>query len=381
MRKLLLFTLFCNAMLVVLSQEKYRLGPSAWESVHDSSFLVLTRAADPAVWEQPGPVLSRFFSATHPQQKVLLFTAKNQPVEVWSFPGLSDKKALVIGGMHGSELSSVEVARELIRQLQGGKKPYYNVLIIPVLFPDNANAAENSGAGRLQENTGRYSNEKTADPNRQMPFPGRPLLAQQPQDAMGREVEKEIRALLALIQAYKPHRLLSIHAIRDPRRAGVFADPRTDCDGLALGFDHDAELALLMAEHIQAFGGACPGNRLDSLPTALYYLDPEIAAPGQKQARSFQTASLKGKSRGVSMGTWCSTAVCHEDASLNRPAIRTLTMEFPGYYKPAEYKTVQEQQQCRRMIAVYAASIRHYFLHSFFVENESLVVGNGLAAN
>lgn len=240
--------------------------------------------------------------------------------------------------------------------------------MIPVLFPDNANTARNASASRRFDNTGRYTNEGTADPNRQLPMAGQPFLPQQPVDALDRSIENEMKAFLQLLQAFQPDRLLSIHAIRDPKRAGVFADPRTDCEGTALGFESDEELALLMAQHIQTFGGASPGNRLDTLPTALYYLDPAIAPAGQKQLRSYQSASLQGKSRGVSLGTWSSTAVCHEDRSLTRPAIRTLTMEFPGYLAPDEYNTPAEQQKTRRTVAVYAAAIRHYFLQPFFVE-------------
>lgn len=325
-------------------------------------------SASAAVWNRSGEVQIAFLGTTEPQKRTLLYTAKGQPVELWYFPGTSQKNALVIGGLHGSELSSVEVARQLIQQLAKGEKPYYNVVVIPVLFPDNANVARNSAKDRLRNNTGRYTSEAAADPNRQMPAAGKPFLSQQPVDAMEREIENEMKALLQLIQLVKPDRLLSIHAIRDPKRAGIFADPRTDCEGTALGFETDEDLALLMAEHIQAFGGSCLGNNLDDAPTALYYLDPAIAPAGQKQLRSFQLTSLQGKSRGVSLGTWSSTAVCHENVLLVRPAIRTFTMEFPGYLVPAEYKTVQEQQLYQRMVTVYAASIHRYFLQSFFVE-------------
>src|SRR5689334_1410187 len=56
---------------------------------------------------------------------------QNRNVEAWFFPGTSDHNALVIGGVHGSELSSVEVAKALIHQLQTGNDNYYNVIIIP----------------------------------------------------------------------------------------------------------------------------------------------------------------------------------------------------------------------------------------------------------
>jgi len=302
------------------------------------------------------------------QKKVLVYTKQNKPVELWFFPGTSNKKALVIGGMHGSELSSIEVANTLIAQLATGEIPFYNVLIIPSLFPDNAQTAACDTAARVLNNTGRYTGQQSADPNRQMPAPGQPFLIRKPLDAATREIETENQALLQLIQTYVPDRLISIHSIREHNKAGVFADPRTDCNGNALGFDTDQQLALLMACYIGSAGGISPGNNLDAAPTALYYLDPPIAPEGKKQVRSYQLQTRAGRGTGVSLGTWCSTAVCGITPDYNRPAIRTLTMEFPGYLIPAELAADEDQKKCSAMIELYASSIRSYFLQAFLVE-------------
>src|SRR6476661_1297815 len=99
-----------------------------------------------------------------------------QTIEAWFFPGTSEKNALVIGGVHGTELSSTEVAKNLIWKLLPGGKNYYNVIVIPCLFPDNAAAAkENADAIGSTANIGRYSFSTAADPNRQMPSPGQPF--------------------------------------------------------------------------------------------------------------------------------------------------------------------------------------------------------------
>src|SRR5215469_14810357 len=74
-------------------------------------------------------------------------------IEAWFFPGTSDQRALVIGGVHGTELSSIEVAETLIQQLKQEEKNYYNVIVIPCLFPDNA-----AMAGNNSENIGSASN-------------------------------------------------------------------------------------------------------------------------------------------------------------------------------------------------------------------------------
>ena len=302
------------------------------------------------------------------QKKVLVYTRQNKPVELWFFPGRSEKKALVIGGMHGSELSSVEVAGALIRQLAAGEPPFYNVIIIPSLFPDNAQTALADTANRVLKNIGRYTGQQSADPNRQMPAAGQPFLMGKPLDAAAREIETENQALLHLVQTYLPQRLISIHAIRDPGRAGVFADPRTDCRGTALGFATDQQLALLMANDITCAGGVCPGNNLAVAPTALYYLDPLVAPEGQEQVRSYQLQTGAGRGTGVSLGTWCSTAVCDDVRAYNRPAIRTLTMEFPGYQIPAEFSLDEDRKKCLQLIQAYASSIRTVFLHAFLVE-------------
>jgi hypothetical protein len=154
----------------------------------------------------------------------------------------------VIGGVHGTELSGIEVAEALIEKLAGGIQSYYHVIIIPCLFADNASIARsNSIEIGSVANIGRYSFSTSADPNRQMPSPGKPFDESETIDHLGREIEKENRLLLRLITAFKPERIASIHGIRDLKYAGIYADPRTDDRGYALGFQSDSSLAIEMA--------------------------------------------------------------------------------------------------------------------------------------
>jgi hypothetical protein len=298
------------------------------------------------------------------------FTKAHRPINVHYFPGRSSKRALVIGGVHGTELASIEIANRLIDSLAGGDTPYYSVLILPMLFPDNAALAQQQIAeiGSVK-NIGRYSTSGVADPNRQMPLPGKPYDPQTNTDALGRAIEYENGILLQLIQTYQPHRIVNIHAIRDTAQGGVYADPRTDAYGLALDFSSDSSLAIRMAQHILAQGGIAPGNRLDSQPTAVYYKDPPVAALGQWQPRSCHTACLPhNPGHGVTLGSWASTAV--QDAgntALNRPAIRLLTMEFPGYKRPQDYTALQ-QPYYEKQISLYMAAIQHIFLGPVFEE-------------
>lgn len=298
------------------------------------------------------------------------FTKAQRPINVHYFPGRSRKRALVIGGVHGTELASIEIANRLIDRLAAGDTPYYSVLILPMLFPDNAalalQAVEEIGSVK---NIGRYSNTNTPDPNRQMPPLGKPYDPQQNKDALGRVIEYENSVLLQLIQTYQPHRIVNIHAIRDTTQGGVYADPRTDANGFALEFSADSGLALRMAQHIVAQGGAAPGNRLASHPTAVYYKDPAVVAPGRWQPRNcYVGCSPQNPAHGVTLGSWASTAVHDpENEAANRPAIRMLTMEFPGYKRPQDYLASQ-QPYFEKQLDVYTAAIQHIFLAPLFVE-------------
>lgn len=299
---------------------------------------------------------------------------QGRSIDAFFFPGTSDKRALVIGGMHGSELSSIEIANELLDQLKKGDSIYYNVIIIPSLFPDNAEQAKQNPLliGSI-DNIGRYSYPGAVDPNRQMPTPGKPFDEDDSLDHVGRKTENENAILLELIDQYRPQRIVNLHAIRSTENAGVYVDPRTDHNGIALGYASDSSLAIGIAKHIYEKGGYVPGNRISSKPTALYYKDPVPVAKGFFQKRNMSGSPMPGhKGGGVSMGTWASTAVMDEnDPDKNREAIRLITMEFPGSKRPVDYLHPQQRQFCRQQIEWYAAALKTIFLGEYFVEDSS----------
>lgn len=295
---------------------------------------------------------------------VLGYTLHRRPVEAWYFPGTSNENAMVIGGMHGSELSSVEVALQTIELLGREPLPYYNVIIIPVLFPDNAATARLvAGTG----NHGRYTTEEHADPNRQMPGLGKKFDYHLPHDHAGRPIETENQLLLGLVQEYNPSRIVNLHAIKDVSRAGVYADPRTDCNGVALGFTPDSTVAINMAGYIHGKGGRVPGNSLDKQPTALYFKDPAIAPAGHLQKRNLSGSQIKNnRGYGVSLGGWATTAVC--DSVDPREAMMLITMEFPGYRSSDQYPDVHDKKNCRLNVSLFANSIRNIFLEQSIVD-------------
>ncbi|RYF86025.1 MAG: hypothetical protein EON98_04910 [Chitinophagaceae bacterium] len=367
-------------LLILIS---FFMGSSAYAQDQDLAFLYTSKFYNDSIYHLPSTYSNKSSIIRHQFQdfnlvqvlqnrksvrKVLGFSQKDKPIEAWYFPGTSTKRALVIGGVHGSELSAVEVARRLIVQLEKGEKPYYSVIIVPTLFPDNAATAETCKRDRVMKNAGRYSHEEAIDPNRQLPALGTPFYLDNATDAYGREIEKENQLLLQLIQAYAPERIVNLHAIKDYGKAGIYADPRTDCEGKALGFSSDSLLAITMAKYIEEKGGTVYGNRIKSAPTALYHLDPVPVQPGEHQPRNLTGANMQGKINGVSMGSWASTAVCDEKNGYSRPAMRLLTLEFPGYKKPSEYKAADDREWYNNLVGLYAASIQNFFLQDFCVE-------------
>ena len=327
--------------------------------------------------KRPGiiPVASPFtvekiMNSTIALQGIAGYSKQGRPIEAFYFPGQSDKRAMVIGGVHGSELSAIEVARTLVSQLLD-EEIYYSVIVVPCLFPDNASTAslQEAQIGNMA-NIGRYSYGEAADPNRQMPSLGKPFDKSNPYDHAGRPIEKENQLLLQLIQEFKPQRIINVHAIRTTENAGVYADPRTDSKGRAFEYQSDSSLAVEMAIHIEQNSGSAPGNRLNTTPTALYHCDPAVAKPGEIQNRNLHGSKLPGnRGFGVSLGSWAATAVHDADVETNsRQAIRLFTMEFPGNKRPSDYTGFQQRFICTERVNAYAGSIAKIFLAEKYVE-------------
>jgi hypothetical protein len=291
------------------------------------------------------------------------FSRQGRPVSMYYFQGRSERKALVIGGVHGTELSAIDVAYELINRMNIAiDSPEFSVLIVPELFPDNANAArEKPESIGSAQNIGRYTVPGAVDPNRQMPALGKPFIESNPVDAHGREIEPENQMLLKLIRDYAPERIVNLHAIRDQNFAGVFADPRTDHQLIAKGFEYDSTLAMRMAGFIAESAMRLPGNWYNGKLNAHYLHDPAVAAPGTVQKRNLCGACNKTAPGGVSLGGWASTAV--NDEQYARDAMTIITMEFPGCMRPGDYADLTQAACILRLQQAFAGSIREVFLN------------------
>lgn len=247
-------------------------------------------------------------------------TRGGREVKAFYFKGAISEVALVIAGVHGSELSGVEIAENLIRLLSSpnAPRPFYTVVIVPQLFPDNVDAKraweksvvkagqqlklkEYQKARSAAKDPGRYSSgtAERVDPNRQFPELGKPFDPNNPVDARGRPIERENIMLLTLIDRFKPTRIASLHAIKDPKDAGIFADPHPSTTG-ASGPQHDLgqqadQLAKLMAEKAGKLGAQVPGNTREGSFTSLY--------PGQDPKLSAEQIERENKA-GRSLGQW-----------------------------------------------------------------------------
>lgn len=299
-------------------------------------------------------------------------TAGNRKIDSFYFPGQTDNRALIIGGVHGTELSGTEVVQILIDKLKKGPKPYYTVILVPSLFPDNAAVAASQPAKiETGENVGRYTKgteftSHSTDPNRQFPAFGKGYDPKSQKDAKGRIIEPENILLLELIDRFRPARIASVHSNHDLDKAGIYADPRTDSKGIALGYDSDKDLALTMADAANTKGANVPGNKFSGgkASNAVYPLDPAVVAAGKKQPRDTK--------KGTSLGGWGSTAVCDPaNPAANRPAMRIITVEVHLAHRSTDVAAADQAKRKAELEAL-ADVLKDIFLGPNQVEGKAI---------
>jgi hypothetical protein len=273
------------------------------------------------------------------------------------FPGTGDESALIISGVHGYELSGIEVTELLVERLKNEPKPFYTVIIIPELFPDNAARARKANPGPGSDsNVGRYTRGKTIDPNRQFPKPGERFDPDKTRDAEGRQIEYENQLLMQLIECFKPCRIASVHAKRyrsmvkkGVNAPGIYVDPRGGFDKTATktkeGKEDDA-LALAMARKAKRKGARVPGN----------FLDPKDAPPVVHFAGSAPTQ------KGVSLGEWGPLDV------KGRKGMTVITVEIQHFYstdakrKPKNPETSENVKKRPEELKAHCDALRDVFL-------------------
>jgi hypothetical protein len=153
----------------------------------------------------------------------------NLPIKAFFFPSYirhHDKRALILGGIHGNEKPSFELADALVKELQTSsglakKDLFFHTLIIPRLNP-----------GGIKDNY--RCNRQHVDLNRNFLHRGkrptksggkRPTKSGGCKNTLKAPIQPETKAVMRVLKDFKPHRILSLHAIRNPAKAGIYADP------------------------------------------------------------------------------------------------------------------------------------------------------------
>jgi hypothetical protein len=293
-------------------------------------------------------------------------------VRAYFFPGVTNERALVIGGVHGSELGGIEVVERLRTRLSAeslaGRPPYFTTILVPEVVP-RAAAARRAHLRTTPftqfDNTGRTVTDRPghqADPNRNYPQPGTDLAAahnlgqtrpdhaellftppggttaRPPQDTRrfataSQRMLPETRILLALIERFHPRRIASVHghwlgAARGDA-AGVFVDPRggfdpaTDTAATTQGTEDDAlTRQSLVGSTYGSLAGSSrardpfAGNVSTRWPRGVSGAGPYTPAAGSQTVHYTSTAHGEG----TSLGGYAPAA-----------GITTVTVEVPQY--------------------------------------------------
>ena len=229
----------------------------------------------------------------------------------------SDRKALIIAGIHGSEPPASALGNEIKAQLDSGTAHTdFHTILVPHLSPSADRSAGTTKAGTHVKDLNRQFGTGYTSPN--------PLA----------------NTVAQIVTEFDPERIMSIHAIDNPNLGGVFLDPvnsgiypptKTPADNAQAftGDPRNTDAMLLADSMISAIGNAAstrgnvpvakrppshyPGAGTGSSPNSLIY-------PKQEDISTKAPTSL---------GVWGST--------LGKPVY---TVEIPGYdAKPAIWKT------------------------------------------
>ncbi|HEY7875683.1 MAG TPA: DUF4157 domain-containing protein [Actinomycetota bacterium] len=321
------------------------------------------------------------------------YGTKSPPrVRAFFFPGKTARRALIIGGVHGTEQQGAKTVEELRTVLRArslaGNPPHFTTILIPTLIEQTHKGGTSAGARHVPGGMGRTAKgtlekSRSIEPNRNFPLPGEDLAAAKARGASGatdpelvfrdasgavrpaQDTAKtatanaqtgtsirmiaETRILISLIERFQPERLASIHAhslktvVGDA--PGIFVDPRgidpaTKAVTNQGQVDEDDRLAAAMAregtKRWSKGGVTVPGLKGGQA-------DPFVGnAPGKSGAsvRYSSTSTPEGNS----LGTWAPvpTVAGKAGATASRPGITTVTVEIPQWSSPAQTAAQRE---------------------------------------
>ncbi|WP_139489360.1 murein peptide amidase A [Brevibacillus dissolubilis] len=336
-----------------------------------------------AILTNPDPEVAFQDAALKPLVKCYM-AAEQQlekfPVKAYFFPGRSSRRALIIGGVHGSEPAGVRVVQRLREALTNasikGNPPFFTTILVPVLFPRTlATKSRNvSGGLGLQKVTVNQQTNvslvcREIEPNRNFPLPGENYSQARKRGQTGtlapelmiREaggltissgsltstrMVPENRILIQLIERFQPERLASIHAHQimsachpcgtdqvtgcGGEGPGIFVDPRgidpatkRVTDQNKVDFD-DKLTNRMLAEALK---------RLPALkiPTSLQPFGGNMGCFKDTNKTTVRYFS-KQRVQGNSLGDWAPVDTA------GRAGITTLTIELPNLENKKEPK-------------------------------------------
>jgi uncharacterized protein DUF4157 len=291
------------------------------------------------------------------------------------FQGRSDRRALIIGGVHNRTEPQGAVVVERLRtlltaRLATGSLPFFTTVLVPNLF---ATARFSSGdprwvkGGMGQDTQGNLDTSRNVEPNRNFPLPGEDLAAARargassttapelvfrdpanpsaspraPQDTSGAghsgtsiRMLPETRTLISLIEHFHPERIASVHAhsLKSvPGDApGIFVDPRgiDPTTGVVTNAGQAAEDDRLATAMVRS-----GRTQLTSAPiTGVRSPNPFVGnSPGT--AQSTVRYATGAHAEGNSLGTWAPAPVTSGPGT--RAGITTMTIEVPQWTDPS----------------------------------------------
>lgn len=192
------------------------------------------------------------------------------PIQAWLFPGRTERRALIMSGVHGDEMAGIEVVEHLKALLErrsaAGNRPFFTTMLVPVVMPRTSQRQQRyakDGVGLIEVDNNpkkRKVVRHDVEPNLNFPLPGEDYeMARRrgmahPTDAelfirvpsASGTVRKrpptgpltsirmlpETRFLVQLIERFQPERLAAIHAHSRERLCHPCRDSHdTECGG------------------------------------------------------------------------------------------------------------------------------------------------------
>jgi hypothetical protein len=324
-------------------------------------------------------------------------------VRTYFFPGRTDRRALIISGIHGDEIAAIEVVERLRLLLKersaAGRPPFFTTILVPVLIKRTQRSEQRyvpDGLGLLH--VGEHTTElkrvqHPIEPNLNFPLPGEDYERARQRGADGaHDAELVIRAqgssgqvrvrppqgpltsirmlpetrfVLQLIERFQPERLAAIHAHSRMRVChpcedgqemdcggegpGIFVDPR-GIDPVSGKVRRPAErkedklLAYRMVhealKHLERL--PLPATRSGDTPFHPF-------AGNQSCPRMTTLYFSPRHNEGNSLGDWAPVPTG------TRPGITTLTIELPKYRR-------EESRAAQRVIDLHRDVLADVFL-------------------